>query len=156
MWRVGNRPLPRDVTIDGGSDWIVLNRNYSRHLATDRSHYLTELKHYYKYSLLPAEVTCLSACLSVSLLVYPSCLPVFLSLCWSIHLVCLSICLSCQFVLSVCLIHCLFCQSFSLSVGLSILFTCLSVCWSVYLFVCLLSVFHKTCFIRKCLCVYSL
>ena len=55
MWRVGNRPLPRDVTIDGGSDWIVLNRNYSRYLATDRSHYLTELKHYYKYSLLPAE-----------------------------------------------------------------------------------------------------
>ena len=60
MWRVGNRPLPRDVTIDGGSDWIVLNRNYSRYLATDRSHYLTELKHYYKYSLLPAEVTHLS------------------------------------------------------------------------------------------------
>ena len=41
MWRVGNRPLPRDVTIDGGSDWIVLNRNYSRYLATDRINYLT-------------------------------------------------------------------------------------------------------------------
>ena len=67
MWRVGNRPLPHDVTIDGGSDWIVLNRNYSRYLATDRSHYLTELKHYYKYSLLPAEVTHVSLSPSLSL-----------------------------------------------------------------------------------------
>ena len=129
MWRVGNRPLPRDVTIDGGSDWIVLNRNYSRYLATDRSHYLTELKHYYKYSLLPAEVTCLSVCLFQPLSVS--------SVCWSVHLVSLqSVFLSCLSVhlsvLSVCQ-----CRSVSLSFCLLCLSVSLSACVCVSQFVCL-------------------
>ena len=60
MWRIGNRPLPQDITIDGGSDWIVINRNYSRYLMNDRGPLLTGLKKYYEYSLLPAEVTSLT------------------------------------------------------------------------------------------------
>ena len=56
MWRVDNRKLPGDITVDGGSDWIAIHRNYSRYLVTDRSRFLTGLKRYYEFSLLPAEV----------------------------------------------------------------------------------------------------
>ena len=56
MWRVGDRPLPSDITIDGGSDWIAINRNYSRYLVTNQDPFLKGLKRYYEYSLLPAEV----------------------------------------------------------------------------------------------------
>ncbi len=56
MWRVDMRPLPSEITVDGGSDWIVLHRNYSRYLVADKSKYLTDLKKYYEFSLLPAEV----------------------------------------------------------------------------------------------------
>ena len=56
MWRVDNRRLPGDITIDGGSDWIAIHRNYSRYLVTGRSNFLTGLKRYYEFSLLPAEV----------------------------------------------------------------------------------------------------
>ena len=57
MWRVDTRPLPPEVTVDGGSDWIVLHRNYSRYLVTDKSKFLTDIKKYYEFSLLPAEVS---------------------------------------------------------------------------------------------------
>lgn len=55
MWRVGVRTLPSNIRFDGGSDWIVINRNYSRYLVTNRDHFLTALKRYYQFSLLPAE-----------------------------------------------------------------------------------------------------
>ena len=48
------RALP--CRFDGGSDWIVINRNYSRYLVTTKDHFLTTLKNYYQFSLLPAEV----------------------------------------------------------------------------------------------------
>ena len=56
MWRVDHRPLPHDITIDGGSDWIVIHRNYSRYLMTNKDQFLTGMKRYYEFSLLPAEV----------------------------------------------------------------------------------------------------
>ena len=56
MWRVDNRPLPTDITVDGGSDWIAVNRNYSHYIVTDEGPFLTGLKKYYEFSLLPAEV----------------------------------------------------------------------------------------------------
>ena len=56
MWRVDNRELPPDITLDGGSDWIAINRNYSHYLVTDKGPFLTGLKRYYEFSLLPAEV----------------------------------------------------------------------------------------------------
>ena len=56
MWRVDNRPLPPDVTVDGGSDWIAITRNYSHYLSTSRDPFLVGLKRYYEFSLLPAEV----------------------------------------------------------------------------------------------------
>ena len=57
MWRVDNRKLPPDITVDGGSDWIAINRNYSRYLVTEKHPYLIGLKRYYEFSLLPAEVS---------------------------------------------------------------------------------------------------
>ena len=73
MWRVDTRPLPPDITVDGGSDWIAIHRNYSHYLVTDKSTYLIGLKKYYEFSLLPAEVlVCLSVlfCFVVCLFIY--------------------------------------------------------------------------------------
>ena len=56
MWRVDNRELPPDITLDGGSDWIAINRNYSHYLVTNKDPFLAGLKRYYEFSLLPAEV----------------------------------------------------------------------------------------------------
>ena len=56
MWRVSNRPLPPDINVDGGSDWIAIHRNFSRYLVTGTDPFLVGLKTYYRYSLLPAEV----------------------------------------------------------------------------------------------------
>jgi len=58
MWRVGTRPLPEHVTIDGGSDWIVINRRYSHYLVTGEDDLLVRVKRIFEFSLLPAEVCC--------------------------------------------------------------------------------------------------
>ena len=57
MWRIGNRVVPPDIDVDGGSDWICLNREFSDYLINSRDHLLVGLKQMYKYSLLPAEVS---------------------------------------------------------------------------------------------------
>jgi len=71
MWRVGTRPLPEHVTIDGGSDWIVINHRYSNYLVTGQDDLLVRVKRIFEFSLLPAEVgvvvtsqcgTCLGTC----------------------------------------------------------------------------------------------
>jgi len=56
MWRVGTRPIPKLVTIDGGSDWITINRRYGHYLVTGDDDLLTRLKRIFEFSLLPAEV----------------------------------------------------------------------------------------------------
>lgn len=56
MWRVGNRPLPKQVTIDGGSDWIAINRRYGHYLVTGDDNLLVRIKRIFEFSLLPAEV----------------------------------------------------------------------------------------------------
>ncbi|KAM7447918.1 Xylosyltransferase 2 [Porites harrisoni] len=55
MWRLGERQLPPEIDIDGGSDWIALNRKFCQFLVTSRDPLVTSLKHMYGYSLLPAE-----------------------------------------------------------------------------------------------------
>ena len=57
MWRVNTRPLPRDIDMDGGSDWIAIHRNYSRYLVTGNDTLLTGIKRYFRFTLLPAEVS---------------------------------------------------------------------------------------------------
>ena len=32
MWRLGPRTLPQGVQIDGGSDWICLNRQFTKYV----------------------------------------------------------------------------------------------------------------------------
>lgn len=56
MWRLGERKIPPDIDIDGGSDWIGLNRKFCHYLVTSKDPLVTSLKHMYSYSLLPAEV----------------------------------------------------------------------------------------------------
>lgn len=56
MWRVGTRPLPNGVTLDGGSDWIAINRRYGHYLVTGDDDLLIRLKRIFEFSLLPAEV----------------------------------------------------------------------------------------------------
>ena len=56
MWRVGDRQLPAGIVVDGGSDWVSLNRDFCHYLATSNDPLLSGLTQYWKYSLLPAEV----------------------------------------------------------------------------------------------------
>ncbi|XP_071796502.1 xylosyltransferase 1-like isoform X1 [Asterias amurensis] len=55
MWRLGDRQLPLGITLDGGSDWIVINRQFVEYLIMSTNELLTGLKLMYKYTLLPAE-----------------------------------------------------------------------------------------------------
>ncbi|CAH3106757.1 unnamed protein product [Pocillopora meandrina] len=55
MWRLGDRKLPSDIEIDGGSDWIGLNKKFCHYLVTSKDPLVVRLKHMYGYSLLPAE-----------------------------------------------------------------------------------------------------
>ncbi|XP_072022248.1 xylosyltransferase 1-like isoform X1 [Amphiura filiformis] len=55
MWRLGERVLPTGISLDGGSDWIIVNRDFVRYLITTDNALLRGLKEMYKYTLLPAE-----------------------------------------------------------------------------------------------------
>ncbi|XP_070581235.1 xylosyltransferase 1-like [Ptychodera flava] len=55
MWRLGDRRLPKGIAIDGGSDWIALNRHYCEYLTTSDDALISGVKKFYKYTLLPAE-----------------------------------------------------------------------------------------------------
>nr|CAG4640639.1 EOG090X01AN [Eulimnadia texana] len=55
MWRVGDRKIPTGVRIDGGSDWFVLSRPFAEYSVLDKSDLSTGLKHFFRYTLLPAE-----------------------------------------------------------------------------------------------------
>jgi len=54
MWRLGLRQLQEGIRIDGGSDWICLNREFIQYVVGDDP-LLSGLKSFWKYSLLPAE-----------------------------------------------------------------------------------------------------
>nr|KAG5714701.1 hypothetical protein BaRGS_000189 [Batillaria attramentaria] len=55
LWRIGRRPLPNGIRVDGGSDWICLYRDFARYIATKDDELLQGLSSFYKYTLLPAE-----------------------------------------------------------------------------------------------------
>jgi protein xylosyltransferase len=55
MWRIGNREVPQGIQVDGGSDWICLNRDFSEYLVSSDDKLLKAMKQMYAYSLLPAE-----------------------------------------------------------------------------------------------------
>lgn len=56
LWRLGNRTIPADIRVDGGSDWICLNRKFVTYLVTSTDELVMGLKQYYKFAILPAEV----------------------------------------------------------------------------------------------------
>lgn len=56
MWRVGDRRLPWGLQIDGGSDWVALDRNFVTYVASpQRDTLLSGLMTVFKHTLLPAE-----------------------------------------------------------------------------------------------------
>eukprot|EP00058_Branchiostoma_floridae_P018098 XP_002603587.1 hypothetical protein BRAFLDRAFT_93129 [Branchiostoma floridae] len=55
MWRLGDRKIPEGILIDGGSDWVALNRAFCDYVTSSDDELVTSLKHFYKYTLLPAE-----------------------------------------------------------------------------------------------------
>lgn len=57
MWRVGPRRLPLGIQFTGGSDWFCLNHEFVDYVINSNHEYLLNLKHFYKYSLLPSEVS---------------------------------------------------------------------------------------------------
>ncbi|XP_050723662.1 xylosyltransferase oxt-like [Eriocheir sinensis] len=55
MWRIGERHLPLGIRVDGGSDWLCLNRAFVDYVVTSQSQLVRGLKKVYSYTLLPAE-----------------------------------------------------------------------------------------------------
>jgi len=55
MWRIGSRKLPQGIQLDGGSDWICLNREFAEYVATSEDELILGLKQIFNYTLLPAE-----------------------------------------------------------------------------------------------------
>ncbi|XP_053309306.1 xylosyltransferase 2 [Spea bombifrons] len=55
MWRLGERLIPEGIVVDGGSDWFVLTRNFVEYVTYTEDILVSDLKRFYKYTLLPAE-----------------------------------------------------------------------------------------------------
>ncbi|XP_064113215.1 xylosyltransferase oxt-like [Macrobrachium nipponense] len=55
MWRIGERKLPFGIRVDGGSDWLCLNRGFVDYVVNSKDQLVTGLKKIYSYTLLPAE-----------------------------------------------------------------------------------------------------
>ena len=55
MWRLGERELPKGIIVDGGSDWIALNRNFVNFLINGGNEQVEQFKVWFNYTLLPAE-----------------------------------------------------------------------------------------------------
>ncbi|XP_018090794.1 xylosyltransferase 2 isoform X2 [Xenopus laevis] len=55
MWRLGERQIPEGIVVDGGSDWFALTRNFVEYVTYTKDILVSELRQFYKYTLLPAE-----------------------------------------------------------------------------------------------------
>lgn len=56
MWRISDRNLPWGIQIDGGSDWIALNKNFVKYVAGDNlDELISGLLLIFEHTLLPAE-----------------------------------------------------------------------------------------------------
>ena len=58
MWRLHERPLPRGVRMYGASDWVTLSHEFVVYLLDaieNEDPLLAPLRHYFSYTLLPAE-----------------------------------------------------------------------------------------------------
>lgn len=57
MWRLGDRKIPEGVSVDGGSDWFLLNRLFVEYVINSQDDLVANMKRFYAYTLLPAEVS---------------------------------------------------------------------------------------------------
>ncbi|KAM9296883.1 xylosyltransferase 2 [Gastrophryne carolinensis] len=55
MWRLGERQIPEGIVVDGGSDWFALTRKFVSYVIYTQDLLVSELRRFYKYTLLPAE-----------------------------------------------------------------------------------------------------
>eukprot|EP00794_Sanderia_malayensis_P009135 gene9135-10108_t len=55
LWRIGGRNIPEAIDVDGGSDWIALNRDFCYYVVNSQDNLVLGLKHMFQYALLPAE-----------------------------------------------------------------------------------------------------
>ncbi|XP_018423372.1 PREDICTED: xylosyltransferase 2 isoform X1 [Nanorana parkeri] len=55
MWRLGERQIPEGIVVDGGSDWFALTRKFVNYVTYTQDFLVSELRRFYKYTLLPAE-----------------------------------------------------------------------------------------------------
>ncbi|KAG7263234.1 hypothetical protein CRUP_001503 [Coryphaenoides rupestris] len=55
MWRLGDRKIPEGVSVDGGSDWFLLNRMFVEYVINSKDDLVSSMKRFYAYTLLPAE-----------------------------------------------------------------------------------------------------
>lgn len=55
MWNIGHRKLPEGIVMDGGSDWVILHRDFIRYVLTTDNVIVTGLETIYKHTLLPVE-----------------------------------------------------------------------------------------------------
>ncbi|XP_062386976.1 xylosyltransferase 1 [Sardina pilchardus] len=55
MWRLGDRKIPDGVSVDGGSDWFLMNRVFVEYVINTQDDLVTNMKRFYAYTLLPAE-----------------------------------------------------------------------------------------------------
>ena len=58
MWRITQRKIPTGVRIDGGSDWLGLDREFCEYAVGIQDELARGLKAFWQYSLLPSEVCC--------------------------------------------------------------------------------------------------
>lgn len=55
MWRIGDRDLPENIQIDGGSDWLGLSRDFVQYIIDDKDDLVKGLLVIFTQTLLPAE-----------------------------------------------------------------------------------------------------
>lgn len=57
MWRLGERQIPEGIVVDGGSDWFALSRSFVEYVIYTSDRLVSQLRQFYTYTLLPAEVS---------------------------------------------------------------------------------------------------
>lgn len=55
MWRIGERDLPENIQIDGGSDWLALSREFVKYVVEENDELVQGLLNIFGQTLLPAE-----------------------------------------------------------------------------------------------------
>ena len=55
MWNIGYRKLPEGIQMDGGSDWIILHKDFIQYVLTTDDVIVTRLESIYRHTLLPVE-----------------------------------------------------------------------------------------------------